>query len=320
MIKDIYMKYQLLPIMYSLNRSELRVFKAVCEGHRSTSDIAEALDLSTISVYRAVDSLSSDRLVQARRDGKRIQISPSPSGHSKALCAYLVGSRRPLEPLIGSRLLVLLSVSSHPKTLDRVAEEVRLSPESARRVVWQLKGFGTITQEKGIISVPRPDIALAGFLHDFAKGACMSMLESIAPAGTVLWNEGLEFIFSTRTPVEAQGVNETGITAMSRHGLRLMSDTRYYHYAYWRPKLRKEDIALHEILIDPSSTRNISYGLLFLMKEGYSSARLAKAGEALGASALAEQVSKYLEEGAADNPHFPSRADMAELRAQFGVV
>ena len=306
--------------MYALNRNELRVFVAVCEGLGSASDIAEALDLSTISVYRAAEALSSSRLVQTRRQGKRVHLSPSPHGHSKALRAYIVGGRRSVEPLIGSRLLVLLSVSSHPKPLERVAEEVGLSRESVRRIVWQLRGFAAITQENGKVSLPLSDSALAGFLQDFSKGACASMLESLEPAGTVLWSEGLEFIFSARTPVDAQGVNETGITAMSRRGLRFMSDLKYYHFAYWMPRLSKEDIALHQILIDPGSTRNISYALLFLMKEGYRSARLVRAGEALGASALADQIAEYLSGSAVGSPLFPGRNDMAELRAQYGVA
>lgn len=319
LIKHIYNKYQLLLRMYAFNRNELRVFKAICEGLGSTSDIAEALGLSTISVYRAVDSLSSRKLVHARREGKRLHLSPGPHGHSKALCTYIVGNRRPVEPLIGSRLLVLLSVSSHPKTLERVAEEVRLSRESVRRVVWQLKGFGAIAQEEGKIAIPRSDPTLARFLQDFSKGACASMLESMAPAGAVLWSEGLEFIFSSRTPLDERGVSETGITAMSRRGLRFMSDLSYYYCAYWRPRLRREDIALHQMLIEPGSTRNISYGLLFLMKEGYSPARLVRVGEALGARTLAEEAAKYLSGGVTDSPYFPSRTDMAELRAQYEV-
>lgn len=319
LIKHIYIRYQLLHIMYALSRNELRAFKAVCEGLESASDIAEALDLSAISAYRAVESLSSSKLVQARREGKRVRVSPSPHGHAKALCTYIAGSRRQIEPLIGSRLLVLLSVSSHPKTLDRVAEEVRLSRESVRRIVWQLKGSGAITQDKGVISIPESDVTLARFLQDFSKGSSASMLESMAPAGTVLWSEGLEFIFSTRTPVEADEVNETGITAMSRRGLRFMSDMWYYHYAYWRPKLRKEEIALHQMLIEPNSTRNISYALLFLMKEGHNPARLIRTGEALGARTLADQIAEVLSGEAADDLHFPSRREMAELCTQYGV-
>ncbi|OGS42938.1 MAG: hypothetical protein A3K76_02230 [Euryarchaeota archaeon RBG_13_57_23] len=305
--------------MYALNRNELRVFEAICEGAESTADLAEALDISTISVYRSVNSLSSKKLVDRRRTGKRLQLAISPHGHSRALCAYLEGSRRPIDPIVGTRLLVLLSVSSNSKDIERVAEEVRLSSESVRRIVWALKGFGAISQEKRVIAVPKSDTLLTRFSLDFSKGACEAMLESISPTGRVLWSEGLQFIFSARSPVETRGVSETGITAMSKMGLPFMSDARYYHYAYWRPRLRREDIALHQILADPSSTRNISYGLLHLMKEGHNAAYLARLGDALGARELTDQIVDFLRRGTVENPHFPSKADMTELSAQYGV-
>jgi len=305
--------------MYVLNRNELRVFKAICDGAKSTADLENALRISTISVYRAAQSLSSSKIIEITREGKRILLSPSPHGHSKALTAYMEGNGRPIEPLIGSRLLVLLSVSSNSKSMDRIAEEVMLTSESVRRITWALKSFGAVRQEKRTISIPQSDTALVRFLQDFSKGACDAMLESIAPTGTVLWNEGLEFIFSSRSPVNTRGVSETGITAMSKRGLRFISDTRYYHCAFWRPRLKKEDIAMHQILIDPNSTRNISYALLFLMKEGYNPLYIAKLGDAAGAGVHSRQVVEYLRGGVVENPHFPSKSDMAQLRTQYGV-
>jgi len=319
LIKHIYIVHQLLLRMYALNINELRTFKAICDGTGSTAGLAKALNVSPISVYRAIQSLSSMKLIEARRTGKRLLHSPSAHGHSKALAAYLRGNGRPIEPLIGSRLLVLLSVSSIPKSLDRVAEEVMLTSESVRRIVWTLKGFGAIRQDKSTISIPQQDTALVRFLQDFSRGASMATLDSIAPAGTILWNEGLEFIFTSRAPVSSRGVSETGITAMSKRGLQFISDTRYYHCAYWRPRLKKEDIAMHQILIDPNSTRNISYGLLFLMRGGYNPAYLAKAGYAIGAGVLAIHITEYLKGEVVDNPHFPNESDMEQLRAQYGV-
>lgn len=305
--------------MYHLNKNDLRVFEALCEGVESTKDIADATSISAASVYRALDSLSSSGLVEGRRNGKSIRAYTSRQGHSRALCSYLEGGRRPIEPLVGSRFLILLSVSSNPKQIERVAEEVNLSRESVRRIVWLLRKYGAISQEKNIISIPPTDTRLARCLKDYSKGACEALLESLDPSGTMLWNEGLEFIFSARRTVKAPGVSETGITAMARRGLRFVSDRRYYHYAHWNPRLRKEDISIHQIMIDLNSARNITYGLLFLMKEGYSSAYLARLGDAMGAQALTEQIETYLNGGTVKNPHFPNRAEMAELRAQYGV-
>lgn len=305
--------------MYVLNENELRAFRALCEGAGSVLEIQDNTNVSSISAYRTVKSLSLSRLVESKRNGKSIRLSPSHHGHSRALCSYLEGSRRPIDPLIGSRLLVLLSVSSNPKRVEKVAEEVMLSRETVRRIVWDLGKFGAVSHESKKVSIPRSDVALSRCLRDYSKGACEAALESIEPTGTVLWSEGIEFMFASRKAVKAPGVNETGITAMAKHGLQFVSDTRYYHFAYWKPKLRKEDIAIHQILVDPKSTPNISYSLLFLMKEGYSSAYLSKLGDALGIESLTKPINAFLRGENVENPDFPTRAEMAELRAQYEV-
>jgi len=305
--------------MYSLNRNELRALKAICEGTDSIQNIAEAVGISKVSAYRAAASLSSSRLAKAAKDGKSIRISPSHYGHSHAICSYLVGSRRSADPLIGSRLLVLLSVSSNPKTLERVGKELGLAKESVRRIAWTLRQFGAISLVGGSASIPSADLTLARFLKDFSKGACEAKLESIERTGTMLWSEGLEFVFSARKTVDAPGVSETGITAMSRKGIRFVSDARYYHYAYWKQKLTNEEIALHQILVDPASARNLSYGILFLMKAGYRQAYLERLGQSLEIGTLTGQIVRFLEGKAVDNPQFPSKSDMSRLRNQYGV-
>lgn len=306
-------------IMYALRRNELVVFRSMCDGHGSVDDLREDTGLSAISIYRAAQSLSSKRLVTIRREGRRHKLSPSSHEHSKALAAYLEGGRRPIEPLVGSRLLVLLSVSSHPKDLDRIAEETELTSESVRRLVWALKNFGAVSQQRQMLSIPQSDVALVRFLRDFSKGACAAVLEGVASAGTVLWSEGLEFVFAARKLDDGKGARETGTTAMSRRGLQFISDTRYYHFALWRPRLRPEAIALHNLLVDPNSTRGIAYSLLFLMKTGCDSDYLLRQGDAVGAGELSRQVVAYLGGKTVKNAHFPSRSDLEELRAQYGV-
>ena len=305
--------------MLVLRKNELRVFKAICHGAKSTAKVEKSTGISAISIYRAVQSLSSKKLVEARRTGKRLVLSRTSHGHSKALAAYLEGEGRPIEPLVGSRLLVLLSVSSNRKDLDRIAQETWLTSESARRVVWELKRYGAVVQEGRNVSVPQLDTALVRFLRDFSKGACETVLESLAATGTVLWNEGLQFVFSAKRFDYTKGVNETGMTAMFKRGLPATSDRRHYHYAYWRPRLRPEDIALHNVLIDPRSTRGISHSLLFLIKEGYDPEYLVAQGKAVGAGDLSEMIVRYLGGEAVDDARFPSRSGMTRLCAQYGV-
>lgn len=305
--------------MYTLNKNEIRVFRSICEGHASATELSEATSLSVISIYRIVQSLLSKKLAISQRRGKSNIITRSHHGHSRALAAYLEGSIHSIESLIGSRLLVMLSVSSNPKTIERIARETRLAEESIRKIIWELRGFGSITQDGDMVSIPPSDRVLTRFLREFSEGACAAVLEDIASSAAMQWSEGLQFIFTTREPCDTLGVRDTGITAMSRRGLQFLSDTKYGYYAYWRPSLRPEDIALHNVLIDTNSSRGIAYSLLFLQKTGYRKTYLRLQGEAIGAGELSEQMIRYLDGESVENPFFPTREDMNELLEQYEV-
>jgi hypothetical protein len=305
--------------MYTFTRNELGMFKSICDGRRSVTDLTSATAMSAMSTYRIAHKLSSKKVIMLRREGKRTLFVPSSHGHSKALAEFLKGIGRSIDPLVGSRLLVLLSVSSNEKDLEMIAEETGLAVESVRRIVWSLKGYGVVRQERRRISVPQVDTALVRFLKDFSKGACAAVLEDKAPSGAVIWSEGLEFLFASREPVESPGISETGITAMSQRGLQFISDTRYYHYAYWQPRLRREDVALHNLLVDPNSSRGIAYSLLFLMKEGYNQGYLINRGEAVGVGELSRETVRYLDGETVGNANFPTRKELDELRSQYGV-
>lgn len=305
--------------MYTLNRNELRVFRSICDGHNSATKLSEATDLSNISIYRIVQSLSSKKLATNERRGKANVIARSPYGHSMALATYLKGRLRPIESLIGSRLLVMLSVSSNPKTIERVARETQLAEESVRKIIWVLKRFGSITQDGDKVSIPPSDRTLIRFLREFSEGACAAFLEDMTSTGALLWSEGLQFIFTAQEPCDAPGVRDTGITAMSRRGLQFLSDAKYKYYAYWRPSLRPEDIALHNILMNCSSSRGIAYSLLFLKKTGYREGYLRRQGDVIGEGELTEQIIRYLEGESVESPFFPTRVDMQDLLDQYEV-
>lgn len=305
--------------MYTLRKNELRAFKSVCRGAKTSDQLERATGMSRISTYRTIQSLSSKKLLAVDREGKHLRLRPDPRGHSKALAAYLDGKDRPIAPLIGSRLLVLLSVSNRPKTLERIAKETWLGRESVRRVVWELKGFGAAVHEDGYVFIPQTDTALVRFLGDFSKGACEAVLESLSSTGTVLWSEGLQFVFSARRFEDTKGVSETGMTAMAKRGLPATSDKKHYHYAYWRPRLRTEDIALHNVLIDPCSTKGVSHSLLFLAKEGYNPEYLNEQGAAMGAGELVDKIVTYLGGEPVNDARFPSRSGMTRLFSQYGV-
>ena len=305
--------------MITLTKHELEAFEAICLGRDSTKKMSGTTSFSSRTAYRLVRSLRQKGLLAEDRASED-RLKPSSSLHSAALRRYVISRQHPLDAISGSKLLMLISVSSRAKSLERVAAETLLTKGTVRVLAWSLKNLGILTMDGDMIRIPRSNMPMTNFLRDFARGANMALVESKAKEGMVLWSEGLECIFSAAALIDPEGANRTAVSAFPDFGLQFIGYTTYYHLAHWRPRLRVEDLALHELLIDPQSTRGISYSLLLLRKEGYDPDYLAREAERLGVGDLAKDMITYLSGIEVDDPQLPKRSELEDLFREYGVT
>lgn len=304
--------------MFTFTKNELEIFRAVCLENKSVSDIVESTAPSSKTVYRLVETIEKDGLV--RKQGERgARFAPSTDLHAVALKKYVLSDGRPLDAIVGSRLLVLLSISNFPKGIKRIAKETKLKQETVRVLIWSLRTYGIVMQEGSKIKISPTDTFMIQFLQDFSRGANLKIMEEKTKVGAMLWSDGLEFIFSAPSLSDPVGVKKTGITAMAEYGLDFISETNYYYYAYWHPDLKVEDVAIHNLLIGPNSVRNISYSILLLKKTGYDRRYLTKEARCVGINKLVREVLDIAEGKEVANPFLPSKMDMESLYAQYGV-
>jgi hypothetical protein len=305
--------------MYTFNKNELRTFREICLGSSTVEEVVRSTHLPQPTVYRILASLERKRVVRPRKGGYREPVLMSHYAHSEALRDYLLTACHPLESIADSKLLVLLSISSTPKTLKRISTETRLTVGTTEKYVRALDSVGMTYRKDLGVSMSPSDARTIAFLERFSRGADDSVISDLTDRGVILWNEGLQFIFSTPEGRTIQGAIPTAITAMARFGLDFMPTQSYYHYAYWRPSLRVEDIALHNILVDPFSTRNTSYSLLLLRKTGFAATYLLEEGRNLGMETKASDIARYLRGKGVQDKFFPTRAELNELCRQYHV-
>jgi hypothetical protein len=115
------------------------------------------------------------------------------------------------------------------------------------------------------------------------------------------------------------GVQKTGISAMADHDLQFISRTKYYYYSYWQANLRTEDIAVQNLLISPKSTREISYSILLLQKNGFEPEYLLESARNVGISKQVRGIISFMSGKEVTDPFLPSRTDIEDLYRQYGV-
>lgn len=135
----------------------------------------------------------------------------------------------------------------------------------------------------------------------------------------MLWSGGLESIFSAPSLNDTSGVQATGVSAMGRYGVDLITRTNYYYCAYWEPELKVEDIALHTLLVDAHDVRGIIYSILVLKKAGFDRERFMGEARRVGIEELAKEVVSFIVGKEVTYTFLPSRSDMEEYYAQYEV-
>jgi hypothetical protein len=162
-------------------------------------------------------------------------------------------------------------------------------------------------------------MSLTQFLQDFSKGVNLRIVEQSTRVGIITWSGGLECIYWTRVLDDSSNVKRTGISAMGSYGQRFITENDYYYYSNWNSDLRPDDIAIHNILTNPFSSRVISYPMLFLKRTGFDSNYLLEVSRDAGIEELVNDMTRAMAGDVVKNKFIPTPEDMSDLSAQCGM-
>ena len=247
-----------------LRRIELEVLAKVDRGD-TISDLAMKVDHSKSYLSRAVGDLAKKALVYTERDGRRKRVVPS-DARAVELYQDLVRQHSHIDfpELLTGKALEVLYYLDQPRTVSEIADQSDNYRNTVNRVLKRFRDRGLVGTDDG-----RYDFnAEFGRLHEFARELQHHLhrqrLESVAPKGTILWEDYHEFLAQSETKIDAEGFYETGLARFAAFDLQfLLTDHQYYFYSENLDAVSPAELCCHTLLIDDGS-RHRSYRLLLL--------------------------------------------------------
>lgn len=303
--------------MFSLTNNELRAIQALSAEGLTIKEIGERIDVSRRAASNIVHTLREKGIIDysgARNSIARLSGRP----HADALRWFILEGTRPIEILVGGKLLVLLSIYRHPKTTERISLETGLKTSSVERFLRELSRYGLIMTEKRRYRLP-PSDPMHPVLTSYAKGSCQTMMEGIAPGGTLIWHGGLEFIFSAEVLSDHRCAHLTGLSAMGNYGLKFLTPRCEYRYDRWCGAPSAVTTALDILLAKPDRKENIRYVLLLLSKERVDLSAFEAEGRNYGLDREAEAISEFLSGRVVEEDWFPHGEDISQLFELYGA-
>jgi len=304
-----------------LRRIELEVLATVVRGD-TISELATKLDHSESYLSRAIADLVEKGLVYTERDGRRKQVVPS-DARAVELYQDLVRQHSHIDfpELLTGKALEVLYYLDQPRTVSEIADRSDNYRNTVNRV---LKKF----RDRGLVGTIDSEYQFNGDfdrLHEFARELVHHLhrqrLESVAPKGTILWEDYDEFLAQAEAEIDVEGFHETGFARFAAFDLQfLLTGHRYYLYLENLEEVSPAELCCHTLLIDDGN-RHRSYCLLLLSHVDVNEEDIREHAAKYGLEDEIDDLLRYLEtHGEVDDDGFPKWDEFQELAADYEVV
>ncbi|MCW6157870.1 MAG: hypothetical protein LVQ63_00070 [Thermoplasmatales archaeon] len=310
---------------YIPTRAEISAMKAVIKLQGSSiNELGSFIEKSQEWTSQVVSKLESKGFVTTNRKGMTKTVVPSSTGFATSL-SELVQSEPfvPWENLLsGSRLAILLAATTGEKNF--VSDLNRTTSWRAKKEL-RMHGISPLM----IANKEMTDQKVVKFVREYAEHIGVQFIHGSLPRDAIiLWKSWFECIFkyplgeNKNFPKEINNIQPTAFTAFPRYGLQFLTNEAFYYFSSSENKLTKNDIVLHTLLVDPGNVTNVTYAVLFILKNYRKSEMRQLKVDALKyqLEGLVDQIITYIRSsGNVRTSYFPKWDEMSEIAREYRI-
>lgn len=305
----------------SINNRQLAILETLSTQQKTIGQIAEDVGISNGQTSQLVMRLHDLGFLSKERNGNSVTVSFSDRLFAEYLRGVILRDRIDLRNTLKHPCFDILLVLGD-RELDRkmIGLEVKASPHQVRSCTRELEEKGFLGRHDDKITLSRSLPFLASFLKSYSSYLNFRKLKELTSKGVIVWERTREFIFFAPTDEHVEGAEITGISAMSRYNIDMVSNRAYYHRFESGRELRAGDVAIDTILAANLQPRGILYSLLFLKKiENFDRKYLISRGKEIGHEKIVTDLMRFLDGKDVGSRAFPSREEFAQTCYRYGV-
>ncbi|MBU4077553.1 MAG: winged helix-turn-helix domain-containing protein [Euryarchaeota archaeon] len=303
---------------YKLSALELRTI-SLLDTALSISELSEKTGVTKGYISRTVASLKDKGFVETSKRGITKKVALSSNLHAARLKSLFHNrSYMPLEELLqGSAIQVLAVLACSSADFARLRDESGVSKATLWRRVRKFKEHAMLQSRDDEYELPQDLKDIREFLEYYCSYFAVSTLKEISPAGSFIAAKGFEFLFSLKGEIMHENVRSTGLTLISEE-IPLMLTENYYFYA--SRTLSREEIAVHAIVADPRSKRNLTYVIMYILKARLDMSLFLKIAKRYKVEDIAGSVLKLLNTWEQpEEPYMPDPAYVREKLKEYNI-
>lgn len=280
------------------------------------------MGISLSWVSELVGTLREKGFVEVARRKKKKLVFFADTKHAQ-LIKDLLGRHSYMEfpGILSGKAINILWLMDKDRSISEISNTLRVYRASAYRTLTKLLNRGVIRKRNARYSL-NPDFSI---LNEFARETIhyhnRKKAEKLSPGATIVWERLQEFIVKAPVVKEVEGFHLTGPSRLGDYGVPLLlTNTGYYFYSEKTEKVDIYDVVVHTLLIDPRSTRYVTYLLILLAKNKVDVKLLLKKAEVYGVNAEAKALLEFLKtKGKLRAEYFPTWKEFCAKALDYGV-
>jgi transposase len=303
---------------FNLSTLELRII-SLLDTALSISELTEKTGVTKGYISRTVASLKNKGFVEISKRGITKKVTLSSNLHASRLKSLLHNrGYMPFEELLqGSGMQILAVLASGSADFARLQEESGVSEATLWRWIRKFKEHAMLLSRDDEYELPQDLKDIIEFLDYYCSYFAVSTLKEISPAGSFIAAKGFEFLFSLKGEINHENVKLTGLTSISEEIPLMLAENYYFHSSR---TLTREEIAVHAIVADPHSKRNLTYVILYILKAKLDMAIFLKISKRYRVENITGSVLKLLNTWEQpEEPYMPDPAYVREKLKEYNI-
>jgi DNA-binding IscR family transcriptional regulator len=304
---------------FKLTKFELQIISHI-DDSPSIGELANRIGVTKGYTSRLVASLVKKGFVDISTNGVSKNVGLSNNPHAVKLKNILhKRSYMPLsEFLQGSSIQVMAVLSTGEADFARLLDESELSEATLRRIIKKFKSYAVLVCRNKKYEIPQDLIDIKDFMKDYCSYIGVLKLRDISLQGRFIIPHGFEFLFTSDNKIMCEKVRSTGLSAMSDTIPLMLAENQYF---YSSRTLSNEEFAVHAIVADPYSKRNLTYVILYILKVKNDKNRFVTISDQYGITDISRSILNMLDTGKQSEEIFmPSPSYIKQKAAEYNII
>jgi DNA-binding transcriptional regulator GbsR (MarR family) len=293
------------------------------EGEALTiSELSLKMGISLSRVSELAGILREKGFVEVTRRKKKKLVFFADTKHAQLIKDLVVRhSYMDFSGMLSGKAINVLWLMDKARSISEISRAIGAYRASVYRIITKLLDRGVMRKRNAKYSLNSNFSILNEFARETIHYLNRKKAETLSPGSTIVWERLQEFIVKAPVVKEVEGFHLTGPSRLGDYGVPLLlTNTGYYFYSEKKEKVDLYDVVVHTLLIDPRSTRYITYLLILLAKNKVDVKLLLKKAEDYGVNAEAKALLEFLRtKGKLRAEYFPSWKEFCVKALDYGV-